>query len=68
MTLYSIMNLLEALAIPRPIELNFEERTVCVLELGEHDDRYCAFMSQYGLYNVISIDIDSDSASYVIRL
>lgn len=68
MVLNTFMNFIESVAIPKPIELYFNEKLIGTFELNEHDDRYYAFMAEFGLYLVKSLDIDSDSLSYIVRL
>lgn len=68
MTLYTLMNTLECVAISKPIEFYWNGEQIAVLNIGDHDDRYRAFISEYGLYLVKSLDIDQESASYLITL
>lgn len=68
MTIYTLMNTLEAVASDEPIDFYSGEYLLASLTLGEHDDRYRAFMSEYGLRSPKSMNIDTESLSYLVRL
>jgi len=68
MTIYTLMNTLEAIASDEPIDFYRGEYLLASLTLGEHDDRYCSFMSEYGLWNAKAMNIDIESLSYRVML
>lgn len=68
MTIYTLMNTLEAIASDEPIDFYRGEYLLASLTLGEHDDRYCSFMSEYGLWNAKGMNIDGESLSYRVML
>lgn len=68
MVLNTFMNFIESVAIPKPIDFYHNNEFIATIEMNEHDDRYWAFMSEFGLYSVNSLDIDTNSASYVVNL
>ena len=68
MVLNTFMNFIESVAISKPIDFYYNNEFVGTVELYEHDDRYWAFMSEFGLYTVKSLDIDQNSLSYVVHL
>lgn len=68
MVLNTFMNFLESVAITKPIEFYFNGAMLATLELHEHNDRYRAFMSEYGLYSVKNMDFDEYSKSYIVHL
>ena len=68
MVLNTFMNFIESVAIPKPIDFYYNNEFVATIDMDDHDDRYRAFMSEFGLYSVISLDIDTNAASYIVNL
>lgn len=68
MTIYTLMNTLEAIASDEPIDFYRGEYLLASLTLGEHDERYRSFMSEYGLWNAKGMNIDGESLSYRVML
>lgn len=68
MTVYTLMNTLEAIASDEPIDFYRGEYLLASLTLGEHDERYRSFMGEYGLWRPKSMNIDTESLSYLVRL
>lgn len=68
MTIYTLMNTLEAIASDEPIDFYRGEYLLASLTLGEHNDRYRSFMAEYGLWSPKSMNIDTESLSYLVRL
>lgn len=68
MVVLTFMNFLESVALSRTVEFYKNGVMLSTLELHNHDDRYKAFMSEFGLDDVKSLDIDGWAESYVIHL
>lgn len=68
MVLNTFMNFIESVAISKPVDFYFNNDFIGTIELSDHDDRYRALMSEFGLYTVKSMDIDQNSLSYVVHL
>lgn len=68
MTIYTLMNMLEAIASDEPIDFYHGEYLLASLTLGDHDERYRSFMSEYGLWNARAMNIDTESLSYRVML
>lgn len=68
MVVYTFMNFIESVAIERPIEFYNDNELIAYLTINEHDERYQAFMSQYGLDEVQFMDFDEYSNCYIVKL
>lgn len=68
MTIYTLMNTIEAIASGEFIDFYDGDNLVASLELGNHDTRYYSFMYQFGFDTVKSMRIDAETLSYSVRL
>lgn len=68
MVVYTFMNFIESVAIERPIEFYNDNGLIAYLTINEHNERYQAFMYQFGLYEVQFMDFDDYSNCYIVKL